>query len=161
MRIALPSLCLLLFFAQGVAAQQKLLPNQPVSRNLAAGRTDIFSIALNDGDFFNVSIGYKGKIDFFLLNPDGTIARRLVGTSGEGKSSFAFAAEGAGAYSFKIENPGDQLAGYELAITEVIGLNDRLKAEPWSDPIPSPRIQRLRSQIAGGQTNTESFWKQF
>src|SRR5262245_31499876 len=115
MKIALPSLCSVLFLVQGVVAQEKLLPNQPVSRTVAPGKTELFSIDLKDGDFFNVSIGYKGKINFFVLNPDGTIARRLVGTSGEGKvPPFPFAAEGAGAYSFKIENPGDQTAGYEL-----------------------------------------------
>src|SRR6185503_11405578 len=106
------------------------------------------------------SIGYKGRINFFLLNPDGTIARRLVETSGEGKPSFPFAAEGAGSYSFKIENPGDQTASYELAIGGVVSLDERLKPEPWSDPYPSKRIQTLRAQIGAGQTNTDSFWKQ-
>src|SRR5215472_8772601 len=125
MKIALTSFCFLFFLVQGLVAQEKLVPKQPVSRNLEAGKTDLYSITLNDGDFFNVSIGYKGKINFFLLNPDGTIARRLVGTSGEGKVPFPFAAEGAGSYSFKIENPGDQSATYELAIGEVIALNER------------------------------------
>lgn len=160
MKIALPSFCFLLFLVQGLVAQEKLLPKQAVSRNLDAGKTELFSIALNDGDYVNVSIGYKGRINFFLLNPDGTIARRLVGTSGEGKVPFPFAAEGAGAYSFKVENPGDQSASYELSISEVMSLNERLKPEPWKDPYPSPRIQELRAQIAAGQTNTESFWKQ-
>jgi enterochelin esterase family protein len=159
MRIAV-TVCCLLFFVQGVVAQEKLLPNQPVSRALVAGKTDLFSIALNDGDYINVSIGYKGKINFFLLNADGTIARRLVGTSGEGKIPFTFAAEGAGSYSFKIENPGDQPAGYELGIGEVVSLNERLKPGPWTDPNPSPRIQALRKQIAAGNSNTEAFWKE-
>src|SRR6185503_21278283 len=87
-----------------VIAQEKLSPNQTVARNVKPGTTDLFSIALKDGDFLNITIGYKGKINFFLINPDGSIARRLVGTSGEGKPSFPFAAEGAGSYSFKIEN---------------------------------------------------------
>ena len=133
---------------------------RPSPETIEPGKTDLFSIALKDGDYFNVSIGYKGKINFFLLNPDGTIARRLVGTSGEGKPSFPFAAEGAGSYSFKIENPGDQSASYELAIGAVISLDERLKPEPSSDPYPTKRIQALRKQISAGQTNTESFWKQ-
>jgi enterochelin esterase family protein len=117
------------------------------------------SIALNDGDYVNISIGFKGKIDFFLLNPDGSIARRIVGRT-EAKASFPLAAEGAGAYSFKLENLGDQSASYELATGEVISLNDRFKPEPWTDPFPSPRIQALQKQIAAGQTKTDSFWKQ-
>ena len=154
------SFCLFLLSAPVVFGQEKLSPNQTVARKIEPGKTDLFSIALNDGDYFNVSIGYKGKINFFLLNPAGAIARRLVGTSGEGKPSFPFAAEGAGSYSFKIENPGDQSAGYELAIGEVISLDERLKPRPWSDPYPSKPIQTLRNQIGAGQTNTDSFWKQ-
>lgn len=82
-----------------------------------------------------------------------------MGTSGEAKVTFPFAAEGGGAYSFKIENPGDQSATFELAIGEVISLDERMKPQPWSDPYPSSRIKTLRNQIAAGQ-NTESFWKQ-
>ena len=160
MKIGLLIFCFLFLPTQEAIAQERVSPNQTVARKIEPGKTDLFSISLNDGDYFNVSIGYKGKINFFLLNPNGTIARRLVGTSGEGKPSFPFAAEGAGSYSFKIENPGDQSATYELAIGEVIALNERLKPQPWSDPYPSKRIQTLRNQIGAGQTNTESFWKQ-
>ena len=154
------SICLLLLSAAAVSGQEKLSPNQSVAKKIEPGKTELFSIALNDGDYFNVSIGYKGTINFFLLNPDGTIARQMVGTAGEGKVPFPFAAEGAGSYSFKIENPGNQSASYELAIGEIIALNERLKPESWSDPYPTKRIQTLRNQIAGGQTNTDSFWKQ-
>src|ERR1043166_4486092 len=141
MKIIITVLCFLFLIAQQVVGQQKLVPNDTVARTIEPGKTDLFSLALNDGDFLNVSIGYKGKINFFLMNPDGTIARRLLKTSGEGKPSFPFAAEGTGSYSFKIENPGDQSASYELGIGEIISLNERLKAQPWSDPNPSPRIQ--------------------
>jgi enterochelin esterase-like enzyme len=154
------SICLFFLPASVVLGQEKLSPSQTVTKKIEPGKTDLFSIGLNDGDYFNVTIGYKGKLNFFLLNPDGTIARRVVGTSGDGKSSFPFAAEGAGSYSFKIENPGDQSGTYELTVGEVIPLNERLRPQPWSDPYPSKRIESLRKQIAAGQTNTESFWKQ-
>src|SRR5712691_992886 len=160
MKICLLVFCLLFVPTQEVIAQEGLSPNQTVAKKIEPGKTDLFSIALNDGDYFNITIGYKGRINFFLLNPDGTIARRLVGTSGEGKVPFPFAAEGAGSYSFKIENPGDQLATYELGIGEVISLDERLKPQPWTDPYPSKRIQTLRNQIGAGQSNTENFWKQ-
>jgi enterochelin esterase family protein len=160
MKISLLLFCFVFLPTQAIIAQERLSPNQTVARKIEPGKTDLLSIALNDGDYFNVSIGYKGKINFFLLNPDGTIARRLVGTSGEGKPSFPFAAEGAGSYSFKIENPGDQSASYELTIGKVISLDERLKSQPWSDPYKSPRIQSFRNQIVAGQTNTDSFWKQ-
>src|SRR5215471_3945859 len=159
MKIA-PACCLLLLLAHALVAQEKISANQTLARKIEPAKTDVFSIALNDGDYINISIGYKGKINFFLINPDGTIARRLVDTSGEGKVPFPFAAEGAGSYSFKIENPGNQSAEYELGVGEVVSLNERLKPQPWSDPYPSTRIQNLSNQIAKGQTNTESFWKQ-
>lgn len=159
MKILWPALGAFLLLTQGVVAQEKLSPNQTVSRKLEAGKSDVFAITLNDGDYVNVSIGFKGKVNFFLLNPDGTIARRLVGRN-EAKASFPFAAEGAGAYSLKFENTGDQSATYELTAGSVIALDERLKPEPWTDPVPSPRIQTLRKQIAAGQTNTGTFWKQ-
>ena len=158
--IGLLTFCFLFLPVPEVSAQERVSPNQTVARNVEPGKTDLFSIALKDGDYLNVSVGYKGKINFFLLNPDGTIARRLVETSGEGKPSFPFAAEGAGSYSFKIENPGDQTASYELSIGAVVSLDERLKPQPASDPFPTKRIQTLRDQIAAGQTNTESFWKE-
>src|SRR5205085_12488151 len=122
MKIGLLIFCFLFMPMQEVIAQERLSPNQTLGKKIEPGKAELFSIALNDGDYVNVSIGYKGRINFFLLNPEGTIARRLVGTSGEGKVSFPFAAEGAGSYSFKIENPGDQSATYELGIGEVIPL---------------------------------------
>src|ERR1044071_1241187 len=123
------SIVLVLFSVQAAVAQEKLSPNQTVAKKIEPGKNELFSIDLNDGDFVNVSIGYKGRINFFLLNPDGTIAARLIGSSGEAKVPFVFAAEGAGAYSFKIESPGDQSATYDLAIGEVIALNERLKPQ--------------------------------
>jgi enterochelin esterase family protein len=160
MKIGLLVFCFLFLPAQEVIAQERLSPNQTVAKRIEPGKTVLFSIALKDGDYFNVSIGYKGRINFFVLNPDGTIARRLIGSSGDEKESYAIAAEGAGSYSFKIENPGDQTASYELAIGGVVSLTERLKPEPSSDPYQSKRIQALREQISAGQTNTESFWKQ-
>lgn len=160
MKITLLTFCLFFLPTQGVVAQEKLSPNQTVARTIEPGRSDVLSLALNDGDYVNISIALKGKLNFFVLNRDGTIARRILGKTGDEKATFPFAAEGAGAYSFKLENPGDQLASYELKTGEVIALNERLKPEPWTDPFPIPRIQALRKQIAEGQTNTDSFWKQ-
>src|SRR6185503_6956922 len=161
MRLALLGLCICFFLLPPeVIAQEKISPNQTVARKIEPGRTELFSIALNDGDYVNVSIECKGSINFLVQYPDGTIGRRLINSSGEAKVPFAFVAEGAGPYSFKLENPGHQSASYELAIGQVIELNERLKPEPWSDPYPTKRIQTLRNQIAAGQPNTESFWKQ-
>ncbi len=160
MRIAFLLICFLLLPTLEVLGQEPISPKQNVARKIEPGKTDLFSIALNDGDYVNVSLGYKGKLNFFVLNPDGTPGRRLVGASGEAKVPFAFTAEGSGSYSFKIENASDQVTNYELAIGSVTSLDERLKPQPWSDPYPTKRIQALRNQMAAGQTNTDSFWKQ-
>jgi enterochelin esterase family protein len=162
MKIVLLVFCFLILPTPEVIAQEKLSPNQTVARKIESGKTDLFSIALNDGDYVNASIGYKGRINLLLLNPDGTIARRLIGPTSpaEAKAPFVFAAEGAGSYSFKIENPADQSASYELGIGEIISLNERLKPQPWTDRYPSPRIEALRKQIVSGNSNTDAFWKE-
>jgi enterochelin esterase family protein len=161
MKIGLLVLCLLFLPAPDAIAQERLAPSQTVAKKIEAGKTELLTIDLNDGDYVNASIGYKGNIKLFLLSPDGTIYRRLInGSSGEAKIPFAFTAEGGGRYSFTVENPADQSANYELEISQVISLDERLKPQPWSDPYPSPRIQKLRAQVAAGQTSTESFWKQ-
>ena len=156
----LTAIGLFLLLQQVVIAQERIGPNETAAKKIEPGKTELLTLALKDGDYVNVSIGYHGRIDFFVLNPDATVARRLVGTSGEGKVPFAFTAEGAGSYSFKVVNPGEQTASYELAIGKVISLDERLKPEPWTDPFPSPRIQKLRSQIAAGTTNSETFWSE-
>jgi len=160
MKICLLVICFLLLSVPETLAQEILLPNKAVARTIEPGKTDLFSIALKDGDYVNASIGYKGRISLSVLNPDGTIARQPVDSSGEDKEQFVFAAESAGLYSLKIENPGDKATNYELAIGEVITLDERLKPQPRSERYPSKRMQTLRDQIAAGQTNTESFWKQ-
>ena len=162
MKIAIAcSICLFALFVQSGLAQERLSANQTLTRTVEPGKTERFSIALNDGDYVNASIGYRGKIRFFLFKPDGSVFRRLTGGSSDGaKVPFVFATEGAGPYLFQIENLGDQSADYELAIGKVISLSERLQPEPWSDPYRSPRIQALRDQIANGHTDTESFWKQ-
>src|SRR5215831_2398486 len=155
------SICLCALFVQAAFGQEVLSANQTVTRRIEAGQTARISIALNDGDYVNASIVYRGKINFLILKPDGTIFRRLInGSSAEAKIPFVFATEGAGSYVFQIDNVGSLSADCELAVGKVISLNERLQPEPWSDPYPSPRIESLRKQIAAGQTDTESFWQQ-
>src|SRR5437660_8884979 len=79
MKIGLLIFCFLFLPTQKVIAQERLSPNQTVARKIEPGKTVLCSMALNDGDYFNVSIKYKRKINFFVMYPDGTIARRLVG----------------------------------------------------------------------------------
>jgi enterochelin esterase-like enzyme len=160
MKFVSVSICLCLLLIQNVSGQEKLVVNQPVSRTIAAGATDKFSISLNDGDYVDVSLSQHGRVNLAIIYPGGTVIRRLTGPQGDAKNTFAIGAEGAGVYSFNIANPGEQAASYELLLQKIVSLNERFGPEVWSDPNPSPRIQTLRNQITSGQTDTEVFWKQ-
>jgi enterochelin esterase-like enzyme len=158
--VILFSSALVLSLVQAVSGQERLSPNQPVARNIEPGKTHSYSIPLNDGDYVGMSLSQHGRVDLVILNPDGSVMRRLLGESGDDRNTFAFAAEGAGVYSISIVNPGEQATSYELLLQKIVSLNERFRPEVWSDPNPSPSIQALRNQIASGQANTESFWRQ-
>jgi enterochelin esterase-like enzyme len=151
--------CFFLCFVQGVAAQEKLLPNRPMKHVIEPGKTDTYAVSLNDGDYVSGSINQHSKVNLSILSTDGSLLRRFPGPSEDAKRQFAFAAEGGGSYSIVIANPGDQPVKYELFIEKILSLNDRLRPEPSSDADPSPRIQALRSEIAAGNS-TEAFWKE-
>jgi enterochelin esterase family protein len=130
-----------------------------VEHVIEPGKTDSYSISLNDGDYVSGSINQHGKVNVSILSADGSLLRRFPGPSKDAKRQFAFAAEGGGSYSIVIANPGDQPVKFELLIEKILSLNERLRPEPWSDADPSPRIQALRSEIAAGNS-TEAFWKE-
>ena len=160
MKIILLVLCSVLLLAQQVVAQQKLVPAETVARTIDPGKTDSFSVSLNDGDYVSASLAQHGKVNLVILNTDGSILRKREGSSGDAKNSFAFAAESRGLYSIKIVNPGEQPAKYELLLEKIVPLDERLRPVPSEEQNPSPRIQALKSQIASGKKNTEAFWKE-
>src|SRR2546421_12253949 len=93
--------CFLLLFVQDASAQQqKLSSGQGVIQNIEPGKTHAYSISLNDGDYVGASITLHGKVNMFILYPDGSVMRRLlVDPPRDAKIPFAFAAEGTGVYS--------------------------------------------------------------
>jgi enterochelin esterase family protein len=142
-------------------AQEKLNVNHPVNQTVAAGSTNKYPIRLNDGDYVEVSLApQSGTVNLLVANPDGSLMRDFAGPSIAARNTYAFAAEGAGIFSLNIVNPGEQAATYELTLQKIVSLDERFRPGEWSDPDPSPRIQVLRTQIASGETNTESFWKE-
>ncbi|HKR62552.1 MAG TPA: hypothetical protein VJZ00_02375, partial [Thermoanaerobaculia bacterium] len=152
MRALLPALCSIFLFA--------LVPNEPVVRTLAPGKTDSFSITLRDGDYVTASLAQDDRVDLTIRYADGSILRKVEGPAEKSKDSYAFAAEGGGLYSIEITNPGAQPVKYELLVESIVGLDDRLRPAPPEDPTPSRRIQALRSQLESGQASTEAFWKE-
>lgn len=160
MKITFVAFCFLLFFVEEVSAQDKLLPNEVVARSIEPGKTDSYTVALNDGDYVSASINQHGKVNVTILNPDGSLMRRFPGPSSDAKTQIVFAAGGAGRYSINIANPGEQSSKYELLLEKVWPLNERLQQTSWTDPYPSPRIEALRQQVTQKQVSTETFWKQ-
>jgi enterochelin esterase-like enzyme len=142
-------------------AQEKLSVNQPVNQIVTAGVTNKYPIRLNDGDYVEVSLASQsGSVNLLVANPDGSLMRGFAGPSVGARNTYAFAAEVAGIFSLNIVNPGEQAAIYELTLQKIASLDERFRPGEWSDPDPSPRIQELSKQIASGETNTESFWKE-
>jgi enterochelin esterase-like enzyme len=143
--------------AQASPSIEALALHQTVTRDIAPGSPQLFSLHLNPADYVDAEITQQGQVSIVVYLPDSSVLRTFPASDSDGKQSFAFAAEGGGDYKLEI-TAGDKPAHYELRIDAITGLDERLKPEPWSDPNPSTRIQRLRTQIAAGQTNTESFW---
>ena len=142
-------------------AQEKLSVNQPAHHTITSGVTYKYSMQLNDGDYVEVSLASQsGTVNLLVGNPDGSSMRDFAGPSIGARETYAFAAEGAGIFSLNIVNPGEQAAIYELTLQKIVPLDERFRPGEWSDPDPSPRIQALRKQIASGETNIESFWKE-
>jgi enterochelin esterase-like enzyme len=160
MKIIIAVFCSVLLLAHQAAAQQKLLPSESVARTIEPGKTDSLSVSLNDGDYASASLVQRGKVNLMILSPDGSVLRRREGPPGDAKISIAFAAEGGGLYSIKITNPGEQPARYEFLLEKIVALDERLRPVPSQDPLSSPRIQALKSQITSGLKNTEAFWKE-
>jgi hypothetical protein len=71
-------ICFFLFFAHDVVSQDKLLPNRIMSGDIQPGKTQLFSITLNDGDYVSGSVSQHGKVDVTIVNTDGSIMRGNV-----------------------------------------------------------------------------------
>jgi len=124
------------------------------------GATQTHTIQLTAGDYVSGSITQQGRTSIVLLQPNGSLLRRFPAPPANGKRQFAFVAETTGGYRIELAPSPGQTSKYELLLNEITPVSERLKPEPWRDPYPSSRIEVLRKQIATGQTDTESFWKQ-
>src|SRR5262249_48275257 len=88
----------------------------------------------------------------------------------EGKRTVAFIAERAGTYRIELRAPSVAEAAeqggsqaekgtYELLLRERLSFDERMKSPPQQDRYAIPAIEALRTQIAGGDRRTESFWE--
>src|SRR5438128_1560748 len=139
------SFALAAVLVQRAFGQNSLTPGHSFARTLGPGQRDSLSIPLNDGDYVWGSVTQRGQVSVAILNPDASRhGGRLLGPAGEAKVPFTFAADaGQGLYSVVVANAGAQPLAYEVLIDRVMSLDERLRPEPWSDTLLSPRIQAL------------------
>jgi uncharacterized protein DUF3327 len=165
------------FAAESKAPETPLVLNQPVEREIALGATNSYTIQLNTADYVAGWVDQRGIAALVnVFSPDGSHLRGFSGEH-EGKREFAFITEAAGSHRIELRTPtkaeaaraGEPLLGsklppqprsgrYELKLTEITPVGDRLKPAPHLQRPSSPAIEALRHQIARGETNTEAFW---
>jgi enterochelin esterase-like enzyme len=156
----------------GVAAgQETLTVNVPVEQEILPGASHSYTLRLNAGDYVAGAIDQDGIAVFgAVFLPDGSRMRGLPGPR-EGKRDFAFIAEQRGAYRLELRGPTSaetaqsglppvEKGRYTLKIAEILSLDERLKPAPRRDKYVSPAVEALRKQLAGGEKNTDAFWRE-
>jgi len=169
-RAATVALAALLFSAGHVSAQGTLTVGQPIEAAIAAGAAHEYTIALDAGDYVAGAVDQRGiAVLAAVFTPDGTRLRNFGGPP-SGKRTVAFIAERAGTYRLELRAPSvaeaAQFGGsqpekgtYELKVSERLSFDERMKSPPRQDKYTSPAIEALRTQIAAGDSSTESFWE--
>jgi enterochelin esterase family protein len=154
------NLAVVLFVATSALAQQSLKINEPVGSQLSSGSVQSYPIELKSGDYVAGLLDQHGSTDLTILAPDGSPVRHYPGQPEDGKRLWVFIADTPGAYRIEATTTATQPVSYELTLTHVLSLDERLKAKPWKDPNPSPRMEALRKQAASGNVDIDAFWKQ-
>ena len=151
---------LLLFGVTTALAQEPLKINEPVERQLASGSVQSYAIELKAGDYVAGLLDQHGKTDLTILAPDGSPLRHYPGQAEDGERLCVFIADTPGTYGIDVTTNATQPVSYTVTLNQVLSLDERLKPKPWQDPTPSPRIEALRKQVASGNADIETFWKQ-
>src|SRR5260370_215316 len=121
----LMALCFCFLLLQPLPAQNRLVVDHTVARNLESAAKHLYSIPLNDGDYVSAAIKQQGQVNAVIFNPDGSLMRRSLGPPADGKREFRFSAEGAGTYTIEITSPTDHTVKYELLLTQLLSLSER------------------------------------
>jgi len=169
-RAAAAAFTAVFFSASYALAQDALTVGQPVEAAIAAGAAHEYTIALDAGDYVAGAVDQRGiTVLAAVFTPDGPRLRNFGGPR-DGKRTLAFIAERAGTYRLELRAPSveeaAQLGGsqadngtYELKLLERLSFEERMKSQVQQDRYTSPAIETLRTQIAAGDTSTESFWE--
>jgi enterochelin esterase-like enzyme len=151
----------IVFFVATIAlAQQSLKINEPVGSQLSSGSVQSYAIELKPGDYVAGLLDQRGRTDLTILAPDGSPVRHYPGPAEDGKRLWVLIADAPGAYRIEVTTSATQPVSFELTLSQMLSLEERLKPEPWQDPNPSPRIEALRKQAASGNADISAFWKQ-
>ncbi len=156
-------LAVVLLWVAAACAQDALTVNRPVESDELApgGFTFPYTIHLNAGDYVAGSVDQRGAaVGVQLFLPGGSRLRDFPGPP-EGKREFAFVADGAGTYRLELKSLAKtQVGKYELRLTEILTLDERMKPAPPKDKYANSKIEALRGRLASGQTDTEAFWRE-
>jgi hypothetical protein len=131
-------LMLVLFGVTTALAQESLKVNQPVERQLASSSVQSFAIDLKAGDYAAGLLDQHGETDLTILAADGSPVRHFPGSAEDGKRLFVFIADTQGTYRIEVTTSATQPVHYELTLTQVLSLDERLKPKPWQDPTQVP-----------------------
>jgi enterochelin esterase family protein len=153
--------CVLFLFSVTIAAaQESLKVNEPVEHQLRASAAQSYVIELKAGDYVASLIDQQGRMDLTIVAPDGSPVRHYPGPAEDGTRLCVFIADTSGSYRMEVTTSATQPVSYTLTLTQVLSLDERLKAKPWQDPNPSPRMETLRKEVASGAFDITNFWKQ-
>src|SRR4051812_27779912 len=157
-RSLLAALCCLAG-APETQAQGSIALGDSTSRQIKAKSTDSVFVALKDGDYAKLVVSHPRGLGVDVVRPNGSTLKSYVEASMEGVHTVAFAAEGAGRWGVILRNTRDEAVRYGITFQERLPLDDRTRPLPWSDPLASPAIVRIRKAIEAGNANTAEFWR--
>jgi enterochelin esterase family protein len=175
----------LVFAQDGAETATSLSVGTRVERTLAASRVDSFTLPADRGDFIGGLVKpleplepLDADVELTLFGPDRQRIRRFSGGA-QAPLEFYFVATAPGSYHLEMRiapaAAGMEVAGTEATVSHVryeITLEHRTPAAPAAAPtsagstsvatkrpLESPALERLRQQVAAGQTTT-AFWQE-
>ncbi|HUQ21242.1 MAG TPA: enterochelin esterase domain-containing protein, partial [Gemmatimonadaceae bacterium] len=146
-------------FTGSLEAQTTLTLGDSASRKIEPKSTDSLFIVLRDGDYAKLIVSHETGLNVDVARPGGFRLGPFIDASEDGADPVTFAAEGAGKYAVVVTNMRETASQYAIAFKERLSLEERMRAVPWTDPQPSPTIERIRKAIEAGNANTAEFWK--
>src|ERR1700722_12019419 len=118
---------ILLSCAAIAVAEDGLEVNRSITGDLTSGTSRSYTITLNSGDYAAGFVKQSAKTDLAIFLPDGSQLRRFPGPAQAVARQFAFVAEAPGTYRLELATADSGVVKYELLLSQVLPLDERLK----------------------------------